>query len=439
MKKTIFITSFHILISRNILATGILPLLAKRNGVQVVILCPKKKEGFFRKEFEKAGVLVEPVSVRLNWRDFCLRFLSLASLRTKTLWLKRRTEMKGVGAVFSELIPAFLASWLTRRLSPFLTPQNRFQPLLEKYQPELIFATDVQNEYDVSLMHEARKRGVKIVGMVRSWDNLAAKGLLRIIPALLLANNELVKREAMALHGVPAEKIQVVGLPHYDNYFQAPKLSRLELAEKLGLNAAKKFVLFVPVGDRYLTDNFVDKNALTLLDKILPGDWEISVRLPPADSVKEIEGGNFSERVKIYRPGGYFGNVKNTELSRIDDEILIASIKYSDLIVAGPSTMVIDAAIADKPIILVGFDGKENASYFQSVRRYYDYNHFQPILESGGAPLARSEEEFEKLVRAYLADQTLDWAGRRRIVELECQFTDGQSSQRVVEELEKFL
>ncbi|TSC67472.1 MAG: hypothetical protein CEO19_196 [Parcubacteria group bacterium Gr01-1014_73] len=439
MKKTIFISSFHILISRNILATGVLPLLTKQSGVQVVIICPEKKEEFFRKEFEKYGVLIKPVSIKLNWRDFVLRFLSLAALRTKTLWIKRRTEMKGASAIFSEIIPAFLAGWLTRWLNPILTPAGRFQSLLEKYQPELIFATDVQNELDVSLMQAARKRGIKIVGMVRSWDNLAAKGLIRIIPDVLLANNEIVKREAVALHGVPAEKIQVVGLPHYDNYFQAPKLSRLELAEKLGLAAGKKFVLFAPVGDRYLADNFVDKNVLILLDKILPADWEILVRLPPADLVKSIESGNFSSRVKIYRPGGRFGHIKNTELSRADDEILITSIKSADLVVAGPSTMVIDVAIADKPVILVGFDGKENVSYFQSVRRYYDYNHFQPILESGGAPLARSEKEFEKLVNAYLADPTLALAGRRRIVELECQFTDGQSSQRVVKELEKFL
>lgn len=436
--KTIFITSFHILISRNVLATGILPLLA-RDGIQVVILCPKKKEEFFRREFEKDGVIIEPVVVNLNWRDFLLRFLSLASLRTKTLWLKRRTEMKGAGSVLSEIMPVSLANRLTRRLSSFLTPRNRFRPFLEKYKPELIFSTDVQNEYDLSLMQDAKKRGIKIVGMVRSWDNLTAKGLLRIIPNVLLVNNDIVRREAVELHGVPVEKIQVVGLPHYDYYFQPPGLSREVLAKKLGLTADKKFILFAPIGDRYLADNFVDKNILTLLDKILPIVWEILVRLPPADSVKNLESGNFSGRVKIYRPGGAFGNVKNTELSRIDDDILIASLKYCDLVVVGPSTLVIDAAIFDKPTILMDFDGKKNRPYLEGVGRYYDYNHFQPILESAGAPLARNEEELGKFIEVYLANPAVDRAGRRRIVELECQYTDGQSSRRVVKELEKFL
>lgn len=436
--KTVFITSLHVLISRNILATNILPLLAQGRR-RVVILCPKKKEFFFRKEFEKDGVIIEPVAIKLNWQDFFLRFLSLISLRTKTLWLKRRTEMKGGGAVFSEIISAPLARWLTRWLNPLLTPAYRFSLLLEKYQPELIFSTDIQNEFDVSLMQEARRRKIKIVGMVRSWDNLAAKGLLRIIPDVLLVNNESVKREAEEWHKVSTKKIKVVGLPHYDNYFQSSQLSRLALVEKLGLTAEKKFVLFAPVGDRYLADNLVDKDVLILLDKILPAHWEILVRLPPADSVKNLESGNFSERVKIYRPGGKFGHVKNTELSRSDDEILIASIKYADLVIVGPSTLVIDAAIFDRPVILVGFDGQDNRPYFESVRRYYDYDHFRPILESGGAPLARSEEQFEKFVKMYLANPAIDRAGRRRIVEWECQFTDGQSSRRLVGELEKFL
>src|SRR3989338_6600011 len=105
--KTVFITSFHILISRNILTADIFLLLAKGDR-QVVILCPRKKEEFFRKEFEQDGIIIESVAANLNWRDFFLRFLSLAALRTKTLWLKRRTEMKGVSAVFSEIIQVFL-------------------------------------------------------------------------------------------------------------------------------------------------------------------------------------------------------------------------------------------------------------------------------------------------------------------------------------------
>lgn len=57
MKKTIFITSFHPLISRNILSSGILDVLVK-NNIKVVIIAPKNKESFFKENFERDDVIV---------------------------------------------------------------------------------------------------------------------------------------------------------------------------------------------------------------------------------------------------------------------------------------------------------------------------------------------------------------------------------------------
>lgn len=437
--KTFFITSLHVLISRNILATGILPLLAERESLRVVILCPKKKEIFFRKEFESLGVIIEPLELSYNWRDLFLRYLSLASLKTKSLFLKRRTEMKGCNLLISKILPSFLGRFLVKLLNPLLSSREPFASLCEKYQPALVFATDITNEYDIRLIAEAKRRKIKTVGMVRSWDNLTAKGVIRSVPDELLVNNDIIREEAMKFHGIKSERIKVVGVPHHDRYFSKNLIVKENLLGKFGIKPEDSFVLFAPIGDRYLFNNTVDGYVLKLLDKIIPEKWKILIRLPPADHVKEIEECPFSNRLLIYRPGGNFGSVKNTELSRADDDILIEMLRLAKLIVVGPSTLVIDAAIFDKPVILVGFDGKKNVPYLQSVRRYYDYNHFQPVIESGGASLARSEDEFKRFVGIYLANPAVNRAARRKIVELECQFTDGNSSQRVVEELEKLL
>ncbi len=428
--KTIFITSFHLLISRNILATPVLRRI-HGGGVRIVILCPEKKRSFFEREFGAVATIAAVPVTRTN-ADAFLRYLALAGLRTASLARKRQTEMRQSGSIASLIIGHAYFRPLLRFLDRLLMPANPFAALFDAYMPSLVFATDVTSDLDVRVLEEAARRGVKTVGMVRSWDNLTSKGVMRAVPDTLVVNNDIVRAEAFKFHGIAESRVVPVGVPHYDRYFKKEAADGRFLSS-MGIPDGSKVALFAPVGDRYVRENDVDIYALGQLDRYLPALWHILVRLPPADTVKKIEAGKFSSRIHLFRPGGSFGMVKNTELSRDDDDMLRAMLSRADLVVTGPSTMVIDAALYDKPVILIGFDGEENKPYLESVRRYYDYDHFAPIKESGGAPLARTVREFQTLLAGYIADPSKDRAARRRIVELECQFTDGESSARLAD------
>lgn len=436
MAKTIFITSFHVLISRNILATPLLELLGQ-GGVEVVLLVPDGKREFFVRQFAGPGVRVEGVPTGLVRRDALLRYFALAGLATRTLAIKRKTEMGGSGEWAATLAGnRGVTRCLVRRASSLLTPRRRFSTLFEQYRPALVFATDVQNENDVRLLHEAHDRGTKTVGMVRSWDNLTAKGLIRFIPELLIVNNDIIKAEAVRLHAVPAALIRVVGIPHYDRY-PAPAHPREEFSRRLGLDPAKPFLVYAPTGDRYLAKNRVDREVIRIIAAALPPDFELLVRMPPTDSAN-LEA-VIPPHVIVHRPGTHLssqpGVFKLSELTRDDDDLLRDTLAYGDLVVAGPSTIVVDAAVFDTPIILVGFDGDAAPPYYESIRRYWDYDHLGPILSSGGARLARSAEELRTWLGRYLGHPSYDRTGRERIRLEQCARLDGRSSQRLAEVL----
>lgn len=372
-------------------------------------------------------------------RDIFLRYLSLASLGTKTLDLKRQTEMKGSGSIVSKFIGYPFFQPILRFLNYLLLPSDNFYRLFRTYQPSLVFSTDVQNELDIGLMEEAKRFSVRTVGMVRSWDNLTSKGILRCVPDVLLVGNEVMKHEAVAIQGILSEKVAVVGVPHYDRYFKHETIPKKLLEEKIGLPPESRFVLFAPTGNRYISDNTVDEYIFKLIEKELPPGWSLVVRLPPTDMVQGIETGLSSARIKIYRPGENFGTVKTTELSRHDDALLVAMLREAGVVVTGPSTLCIDAAIFDVPVILVGFDGESNRPYLESTRRYYDYNHFDAVKASGGVRIAGSPEEFKTLLHGYINNKSLDRDGRRTLVQWECGFVDGRSSHRILEILKENL
>ena len=435
--KTVFISSFHILISRNIIGSPFLDLLLARSDIRVVLIVPDQKKQFFERTFRRERLIIESVPRGLDRRDGILRYLSLASSRTRSLAIKRVTELRGSG---SWLVPFIGRAWfrpVLRALNRLWTPRGRFGPLLDRYHPDIVFATDVQSENDVRLIVEARDRGITTVGMVRSWDNLTCKGTLRIIPEALAVNNDIVKGEAVRLHGVPADRIAVVGIPHYDRYPKSVH-SREEFAKAVGLDPKKRFVVFAPTGDRYLAENRVDQTAIELAAKALPKNFQLLVRLPPSDTVS-LAGLNITPNIVVHRPGQQLSRehamFKINELSPEDDEILRDTLAYCDLVIAGPSTIAIDAAVFDRPVILVAFDGLERPGYYGSVRRYYDYDHWRPVFRTGGTRTAKTPHEYRTLIHDYLVHPERDREARAEIVRRECFRLDGSASQRLVRAL----
>jgi CDP-glycerol glycerophosphotransferase (TagB/SpsB family) len=97
------------------------------------------------------------------------------------------------------------------------------------------------------------------------------------------------------------------------------------------------------------------------------------------------------------------------------------------------STIAIDAAALDRPVVCAGFDGNRTLPYQNSVRRYLDYSHYRKMLDIGGVAVANSPSELITLVNNYLRDPTIDREGRARIVERQCRAIDGKTGQRVGE------
>jgi hypothetical protein len=96
--------------------------------------------------------------------------------------------------------------------------------------------------------------------------------------------------------------------------------------------------------------------------------------------------------------------------------------------------MIIDAAVFQKPILLIGFDGSPRP-YEESIRQYYDYTHQRRIIDLGGARLTKSPGELTEWAKRYLRDSSTDRDGRERIIQEYC----GKLDRRAGERLGKYL
>jgi hypothetical protein len=65
-----------------------------------------------------------------------------------------------------------------------------------------------------------RRLGLPSIMLVWSWDNLSGKAVLQEQPDRLLVWNDVQCSEAVALHGIPAEHVEIVGAANFDRFFE---------------------------------------------------------------------------------------------------------------------------------------------------------------------------------------------------------------------------
>ena len=315
---------------------------------------------------------------------------------------------------------------------------NRFLNFFDKYNPDLVFVTNILSTADLILLRQAKKKKILSVGMVNSWDNIPyGKNPFRFLPDKLIVHNDIIKKDAVKYLGAKEKDIFVSGMPHFDHYVTSKRISRNEFCRKLNIDPAKRVILFMSIGSVL---NPTEPQDLSLLDDALnkgkiPNDVVVIFRSHPTEKEVVLESAKYSDKIVFDDSKTLIKNENESfsEILKDDMNHLADSIFHSELIITTRSTTSIDASAFDTPIIDIVFDGLESRPYHKSVAVLYDpaYTYYQRIIESGGTRLAHSFEKLVSYINMYLKDPSLDAEGRKRIVKEQCVLLDGKAGERV--------
>lgn len=421
-----------------------------------MLLSPPDKKDYYRSQFGgKANVIVEGLNPA--FKGIFARIVTSAmrsAINTHTnLWSKMRSLERGDSGFLTTYFKRFLtatlgrSTWyknLLRRMLLWVAPTEDVLRVFEFYKPELLFATYVANyNFDVPLMCEARRRDVKTLGMTRSWDTLTSHGLMRVMPDALIVQNEFLKEMALRYQAVNPAKtpIHVIGLPHYDVLFnrEAWLESREEFFSHVGLDPSKKLILYGAMGDFLFPHEgeIADVFERLIEEGKIKEPVEVLFRAHPKFT-SPFERIKNTKHVKLDRKATYIdGTIQSMEMEDKDTKHLMNSIYWADVVVTGGSTFAIDAAVMDKPIVCIGFDGttsQEKVPFWHSVKRFYDtYTHFEVLMATGGARLANTPEELAEEINRYLKNPSLERKERKKIIELFVSPFDNKASERLSE------
>ncbi len=453
--KTIGIVVTEGSLVRNILRAGGFALMTAEPWRIVVFLHCREVPPYFAEEFRHENVEIIPVrgafpGTRLHrlFKKFTHYLFINKTTRRYFLYSQHFLDKpRAVAFLHRALLEVLgrlpflrkLVRPVERLFFPEIHPE--IEKLLDRHRPDLIFSTSLTATLDAIFLKAARRRGIRTVSMPKSWDNLT-KMYLRVVPDYPLVQNEELKEKAVSMQGIPAGRVFVVGFPQFDWYAKKDLLgSRAERLVALGLDPSRATIFFGSQGKWYPDD--------WRIAELLAGWVERGELVRPAQlivrpyffSAKEGPFGRFRGRPHVvlderFRLSGAF--IDRWDPSAEDSLSFARNLAASDVVVMVLSTLALDAAALDRPVVNAVF-----GSLFRKGKditpRMTSTEHFGWVFETGGVALAQNPGELKAAVDAYLKDPERDAPGRRRLRERLCFRVDGRSSERMVAALRRIM
>ena len=450
-QKTIFMPIYHGLQSAIMLQTAAIHELMADPALRVVVFCRPTKLEYYRNTFKGyyPRLLFEavPVQQERTMTEKILKFIAANLLDTWDVYYLQSKRLLNNGKRFEYIAErgiskVFGGSRILRRLFRAadlrLTTSSVYDDYFDKYRPEAVFASDVLglNANDSILLREAKRRGIKTVAMVRSWDNLTSKGVVRVQPDVLLVQTKRMADEAERLADMASSAIRTVGVPSFDHYFGYRPSPPEEFYKKAGLPVGKRFIFFSPLFEMY-TDSTVA--ILKFLEEkiqsgVLPSDLAVLVRYPPSYTSRDLPEFAGSKVIYFVQPGQKFPDTKTRydwEFNGDDKQHLADTIHYSAITVNFVSTVTIEAAVLGRPVINLCFETMPNAPVTKSLAMLYKQDHIRPLLAIGGFKLSRSYDDLVRDVRACLEHPDEEAARRGDLIREYVGELDGGAGKRV--------
>ena len=455
--KTIFVTITGGYGFRNILRTDAFKILKSKTDLRIVVFAPQSIREKIISEFNRKEIFFEDLTkYKLNIVEKVLKKFAeivffntidyVETVRIKEIELKKKNYfsyllvklVKNVLGKDKNFIEAL--EKLDMLFSKF--KYRHFIYLFEKYNPSLFFSTDFLFPYEWGLTKTTKQTKVPIISMIANWDHLT-KGRLPKSDKVIVWN-DFQKRQLIEYYGYSPNDILVAGIPHTDYFVRAKDkfLPKKEFLKSIGAPRDKKLITYTtapPTGSPFEPD-LIEIICKAIKNGEIINPSHLHVRLHPADDSPRYEKLNkYGDIITFERPGGPVLHAKIWSPGEEDILHYANLLSCSDVLINVASTVTLDAAAFDTPIINIAFDGYEQREFAESNARYFSYTHYSNVAKSNGVKIAKNVDELIKFINMYLDNPKLDSAKRKRLVKEQLYKLDGRAGERVANYVIDFL
>lgn len=473
MSKRIFISADHGMAIIYFLQSDVVPTLLDA-GAEVIVLTDDEIRDRIAEKFSRPGLTFEGLRLkqaetyaktfhpRWQWLLSYLRRVG-GSWRINTeamdshiweVWVENSWKFR-----LGVWVPAALAILILRTFSftrkvlvqiqdRFIPRPNLYNDLFEKYQPDLVVASTAGWRMDRYLLREAHVRGIPTMVTIVGWDNPSSYSIPGASVDYATCWSQLQKDELVYGSDWNPEHVNIGGIPSYDGYFRkAWLMSKEKYFELHDLDPGRKLISyacsFVHFAPNYpnveALAKLVSSDSLTqpsqLLVRLHPSHFQDKPRIFADERERIFALEKQYPHVHVVKPvplGGSLGYYSGEDMDEKS-----SMMAHSDVFVTVYSTMVVECAVHDTPIVAAVIDvpggWNQPKKYSLSLKEIGNWPTHQRFRGARAGRVAKDDEELCYAINVYLRDPRLDSAERKKFVEDEITFTDGTSGKRTAE------
>lgn len=334
------------------------------------------------------------------------------------------------GGVIGRSRPAF--DWQRRRAERATRLAWDIQPVREQLRalrPDLLVATSSVVWEEQPYILAARDLGIRVLGCILSFDNLTSRGALPVYDDYVVWNERMRDLVLRIYEPGPAARVVITGTPQFDFHIrESYREPRAGVLARLGIQAGERFILYAANARQFTPSEPALVAAFAAECSRTPAlaAHRIVVRLHPLDDWERWQQAVGScDRLTLSVPWGPGGMAPD------DQRLLVGTVREADVCINMASTMSLDAAAVDTPVICVGFALPRGSAEDRFCAAVYSTDHYAPVIASGGVRLACSLDELVSATAEYVGDPGRDREARARLVRAEIGTVDGASFSRV--------
>ena len=346
------------------------------------------------------------------------------------------------------------------RLAAFLRAEQQMETYLEKLllrydrsaeatarlralQPSVMLSTGPFQFEQPAVFAAARRLGIPTLAYIPSWDNISTKARMVFDYDGYIVWSEQEKKELYETYPLSRRRpVYVCGAPQYDIFFQEKfYLSREEFCRGQGLDPSLPIIVYAIGSPNFLKEHHGAMDLAKKVEDGVLGNVQMVVRPHPIHDNAEMQE-FFRDFSRVRLQSSPNAGKKLNERSQDTAQIIewVNTFRHADVVVNLSSTVTIDAAIFDKPVVNLDFDPQPGQTDQQLIKEVnHLWTHFKPIAESGGIRLVGNFEEMVEAIRMYLKNPELHSSDRRSIAEYVCGHLDGRSGERMAGAITDFV
>jgi len=311
-------------------------------------------------------------------------------------------------------------------------------------RPAVLVTTGPFQFEQPAIVAEAKNLGIPVIALIPSWDNISTKNRMVFKYDGYIVWSQRMREELREYYpesrGAP---VYVVGAPQFDVFFQERfSLSRRAFCATQGLRDDLPIIVFALGSPNMFQEHH---GALFLAHKLAEGalgEAQLIVRPHPIHDRNQLANmfATLGPRVVLQQCSD--PSLSLTARTQDEDQVTewVNTFRHADVVVNLASTVTIDAAIFDRPVVNLDYDpepGHPRRELVDDVNHVW--THFKAVAESGGVYLVKSDHEMVQAVKDYLANPALHQSERRQVAQYVCECLDGRSGERLADSILDFL